>query len=76
MDVCHFLLGRPWKYDRNVIQDGRKNTYTLEKNGCKHLLFPIEDKGVKEEASSSILFMSGKISSANSYRNPTSPNTH
>jgi hypothetical protein len=26
MDVCHLLLGRPWKYDRNVIHDGRKNT--------------------------------------------------
>jgi hypothetical protein len=60
MDVCHVLLGRPWKYDRNVIHDGRKNTYTLEKNGCKHMLFPIEDKGVKEEASPSILLMSGK----------------
>jgi hypothetical protein len=60
MDVCHVLLGRPWKYDRNVIHDGRKNTYTIEKNGCKHMLFPIEDKGVKEEASPSILLMSGK----------------
>jgi hypothetical protein len=23
MDVCHLLLGRPWKYDINVIHDGR-----------------------------------------------------
>jgi hypothetical protein len=60
MDVFHVLLGRPWKYDINVIHDGRKNTYTLEKNGCKHMLLPIEDKGVKEEASPSILLMSGK----------------
>jgi hypothetical protein len=29
MDVCHVLLGRPWKYDINVIHDGIKNTYTL-----------------------------------------------
>jgi hypothetical protein len=29
MDVCHLFLGRPWQYDRNVIHDGRKNTYTL-----------------------------------------------
>jgi hypothetical protein len=38
MDVCHILLGRPWKFDRNVIHDRRKNTYTLEKNGrmCYH----------------------------------------
>jgi hypothetical protein len=60
MDVCHILLGRPWKFDRNVIHDGRKNTYTLKKNGRTHMLFPIEDKKVKEEASTSILFMSGK----------------
>jgi hypothetical protein len=35
MDVCHVLLGRPWQYDRNVVHDGRMNTYTLEKDG-KH----------------------------------------
>jgi hypothetical protein len=33
MDVCHLLLGRPWQYDRNVVHDGRMNTYTLEKDG-------------------------------------------
>jgi hypothetical protein len=38
MDVCHILLGRPWQFDRNVIHDGRKNTYTLEKNGRTHML--------------------------------------
>jgi hypothetical protein len=60
MDVCNVLLGRPWQYDKNFIHDGRKNTYTPEKNGCNHMLFPIEDKGFKEEASPSILLMSGK----------------
>jgi hypothetical protein len=60
MDVCHILLGRTWKFDRNVIHDGRKNTYTLEKNGRTHLLLRIEDKEPKKEASSSILLMSGK----------------
>jgi hypothetical protein len=24
IDVCHVLLGRPWKFDINVIHDGRK----------------------------------------------------
>ena len=33
MDVCHVLLGRLWKYDRNFIHGVRKNTYSLEKNG-------------------------------------------
>jgi hypothetical protein len=60
MDVCHILLGRPWQFDRNVIHDGRKNTYTLEKNGRTHMLLPMEEKRAKEEASTSILLMSGK----------------
>jgi hypothetical protein len=60
MDVCHILLGRPWKFDRNAIHDGRKNTYTLEKNGRTHMFLPIEEKKVKEEGNTSILLMSGK----------------
>jgi hypothetical protein len=60
MDVCHILLGIPWKYDKNVIHDGRNNKYTLEKNGRMHMLLPIEDKKVKEETTNTILLMSGK----------------
>jgi hypothetical protein len=60
MDVCHLLLGRPWQYDMNVVHDGRKNTYTLEKNGRTHMLLPIKDKEVKPEVSNIVLLMSGK----------------
>jgi hypothetical protein len=60
IDVCHILLGRPWNFDRNSIHDGRKNTYTLEKNDRTHMLLPIEEKRLKEDASTSILLMSGK----------------
>jgi hypothetical protein len=60
MDVCHLLLGRPWQYDRNVVHDGRKNTYTLEKNGRTHMLLSIKDKEVKPEISNTVLLMSGK----------------
>jgi hypothetical protein len=60
MDVDHILLGKPWKYDKNVIRDGRKNTYTLEKNGRTHMLLSIEDKKVKGETRNTILLMSGK----------------
>jgi hypothetical protein len=60
MDVFHLLLGRPWKYDRNVIHDGRMNTYTLEKNGRTHMLLSIKDKEVKPEISNTVLLMSGK----------------
>jgi hypothetical protein len=60
IDVCHILLGRPWKYDRNVIHDGRKNTYTPEKNGRTHMLLSIKDKELKPEVSNVVLLMSGK----------------
>jgi hypothetical protein len=60
MDVCHLLLSRPWKYDRNVIHDGRMNTYTLEKNGRSHMFLPIKDKEVKPEVRNTVLLMSGK----------------
>ena len=60
MDVCHLLLGRPWQYDRNVVHDGRMNTYTLEKDGRTHRLLLIKDKEVKPEVSNTILLMSGK----------------
>jgi hypothetical protein len=60
MDVCHVLLGIPWQYGINVIHDGRNNTYTLENNGRTHMLFPIKENKVKEEANTSILLMSGK----------------
>jgi hypothetical protein len=33
MDVCHVLLGRPWKYDRNVIHDGEKILIPLRRMG-------------------------------------------
>jgi hypothetical protein len=60
MDVCHLLLGIPWKYEINVVHDGRKNTYTLEKNGRTHMLFPIKDKEVKPEVRNTVALMSGK----------------
>jgi hypothetical protein len=60
MDVCHLLLGRPWKYDKNVIHDGRMNKYTLEKNGRTHMLLSIKEIEVKPEVSNIVLLMSGK----------------
>jgi hypothetical protein len=60
MDVCHVLLGIPWQFDRNVVHDGRMNTYTLEKDGRTHTLLSIKDNEVKPELSSTILLMSGK----------------
>ena len=42
MDACHLLLGRPWQYDRRVIHDGFKNTYSFEKDGVKIKLAPLK----------------------------------
>jgi hypothetical protein len=39
MDVFHVLLGRPWKYDRKSIHDGRKNTYSLKRMGTSMYCF-------------------------------------
>jgi hypothetical protein len=60
MDVCHILLGRSWKYDRNVVHDGRRSTYTLEKNGRTHMILPIRGQGGKIRSQQYILLMSGK----------------
>jgi hypothetical protein len=43
-----------------LIHDGRKNTYTLEKNGRTHMLLLIKDKEVKPEVRNTVLIMSGK----------------
>ena len=45
-DGCMPLLGRPWLYDRKVIYDGFKNTYSFIKDGVKITLVPCrrEDK--------------------------------
>ena len=42
MDVCHLLLGRPCQYDRKVIYDSFKNTYTFNKDGHKIILAPMK----------------------------------
>ncbi|XP_031404630.1 uncharacterized protein LOC116213728 [Punica granatum] len=46
MNACHLLLGQPWLYDRRVIYDGFKNTYSFVKEGVKIILAPcrMEDK--------------------------------
>eukprot|EP00253_Pinus_taeda_P032205 PITA_32205 len=60
MDVCHVLLGRPWQFDWKAIHDGRRNTYTLEKDGNKHILLPLKDEAGKEAPRNSVMLMSGK----------------
>ncbi|XP_068649233.1 uncharacterized protein [Aristolochia californica] len=40
MEACHVLLGRPWQYDRRVLHDGRKNTFSFNNNEKKIVLAP------------------------------------
>ena len=40
MDFFHILLGRPWKFDRHVLYDGRVNKYTTRKEGVTYVLLP------------------------------------
>ena len=60
MDVCHMLLGRPWKYDRKAIHDGKKNTYKFHKDGIDHTLIPIKDEGTSVALEPKALLLSGK----------------
>ena len=50
MDVYHILLGRLWKYDRKSVHDGRKNTYSMEKDGKRYTLSPLEDEAIQDQA--------------------------
>lgn len=59
MDVCHILLGRPWKFDQKAVHDGRRNTYTIEKDGTKHTLLPLKHDVDKGTLGNSIMLISG-----------------
>lgn len=48
MDACHLLLGRSWQYDRKVIHDGFKNTYSFVKEGVKIVLGPTKLENTPE----------------------------
>ena len=41
MDCCHILLGRPWKFDRHVVYDGRVKKYTAGKAAMTYTLLPL-----------------------------------
>ncbi|KAF8086976.1 hypothetical protein N665_0606s0003 [Sinapis alba] len=40
VDICHLLLGRPWEFDRQIIHDGAKNTYSFSWEAHKIVLVP------------------------------------
>nr|GEX25368.1 hypothetical protein [Tanacetum cinerariifolium] len=44
MDAAHLLLGRPWQYERRVIHDGYKNTYSFITNRVRVVLTLLKPK--------------------------------
>jgi hypothetical protein len=55
MNVCHVLLGK--HYDRNVMYDGRCNTYTLNIKEKCIILAPIKEEEIVEGKSKNKLFL-------------------
>ncbi|XP_052172190.1 uncharacterized protein LOC127788118 [Diospyros lotus] len=49
MNATHLLLGRPWQYDRRVIHDGFKNTYSFVKDGKSISLVPLSPQQVQQD---------------------------
>ena len=60
MDVCHVLLGRPWKFDKKVVQEGRRNCYRFDKDGMKHVLLPLQEGSTMEQQATKVLMLTGK----------------
>jgi len=49
MEATHFLLGRPWQYDRQVLHDGHTNKMSFNFQGHKAILKPLFPKEVHED---------------------------
>ena len=49
MEETHFLLGRPWQYDRHVLHNGLSNTMSFSFQGRKVTLKPLSPKEVHED---------------------------
>ena len=43
IDFCHLLLSRPWEYDRRILHDGAKNTYSFIWDSQKIVLLPSKE---------------------------------
>jgi hypothetical protein len=50
MTVCHILLGHPWQSYRNVLHNGRTNTYQLEFMGRKINLQPMSPQHIVNDS--------------------------
>jgi len=62
--ACHILLGQPWQFDRHVVHDGFKNTYSLVVDKKKIVLYHLDpnqihkiNPGVGSEKKRDLLMM-------------------
>ncbi|KAH9650278.1 hypothetical protein KPL70_026314 [Citrus sinensis] len=55
MDACHLLLGRPWQYDRNIVHDGKRNTYSFMFNNTKIVLLPNKEFTLQQDLGNYLL---------------------
>ncbi|XP_057844989.2 uncharacterized protein LOC131054474 [Cryptomeria japonica] len=60
MDSCHFLLGRPWKYDVNSQHDGKKNIYIVTKDGVSYTRTPLPDDNKDKRLVASVMLVNEK----------------
>eukprot|EP00253_Pinus_taeda_P033093 PITA_33093 len=59
MDMCHMLLGRPWKYDRNVFHDRDKNCYRFVMYRIKHTLVPMKQENTIQPSGTKSFLIGG-----------------
>ncbi|KAJ9546644.1 hypothetical protein OSB04_019187 [Centaurea solstitialis] len=55
MNACHLLLSRSWEYDRNVVHEGRANTYSFVFDGVNITLVPSKPKELVVKPSGTLL---------------------
>ena len=49
MDACHLLFGRPQQYNRNIVHDGKRNTYSFMFNNTKIVLLRNKELTFKQD---------------------------
>ena len=53
-------LGRPWKSNKRVVHEGRRNYYSFDKDGMKHVLLPLKEGGIVEQQAAKVLMLTRK----------------
>ena len=53
-------LGRPWQYDNKVVREGRRNCYSFEKDGIKHVLLPLQEGSTMEQQATKVVMLTRK----------------